>query len=207
MLDMLCLTGEVGWARLSPAGRPSEPGASLVPATPIALFLREHADAWQTLRRDRSERAGTLGEPARRVAARCCDARGASFFARSRGRPAASTPTSCGTRSARWSPAGLVDVRRLRRFARARLGGARTRRRSTIGAATSPAAGRLSRGAATRPTRDDGGRAPGVDAAAPLRRRLPPAADARDERRDRGASWRASTAGSRRAARSAAAGS
>jgi ATP-dependent helicase Lhr and Lhr-like helicase len=44
MLDMLCLTGEVGWARLSPAA------TSVVSATPIALFLRAHADAWQSLR-------------------------------------------------------------------------------------------------------------------------------------------------------------
>jgi len=43
-LDMLCLAGEVGWARLSPAQ------TSVVGATPIALFLREHADAWQSLR-------------------------------------------------------------------------------------------------------------------------------------------------------------
>ena len=39
MLDMLCLAGEVGWARLSPRRRCSSCG----PATPIALFLREHA--------------------------------------------------------------------------------------------------------------------------------------------------------------------
>ena len=56
MLDLLCLTGEVGWARLSPP-RP-EPGASgdplarLVGATPVALFLREHADLWQGLRQN-----------------------------------------------------------------------------------------------------------------------------------------------------------
>jgi ATP-dependent Lhr-like helicase len=46
LLDMLCLAGEVGWARLSPAQ------TSVVGATPIALFLREHADAWQSLRGD-----------------------------------------------------------------------------------------------------------------------------------------------------------
>jgi ATP-dependent Lhr-like helicase len=40
MLDMLCLTGAVAWARLS-----SGP-TQVVGATPIALFLREHADAW-----------------------------------------------------------------------------------------------------------------------------------------------------------------
>jgi ATP-dependent Lhr-like helicase len=44
MLDMLCLTGEVGWARLSTG--PTQ----VVGATPIALFLREHADAWLALR-------------------------------------------------------------------------------------------------------------------------------------------------------------
>ena len=44
LLDMLCLAGEVAWARLSPAQ------TSVVGATPIALFLREHADAWQSLR-------------------------------------------------------------------------------------------------------------------------------------------------------------
>jgi ATP-dependent Lhr-like helicase len=43
MLDMLCLTGAVAWARLS-----SGP-TQVVGATPIALFLREHADAWIVL--------------------------------------------------------------------------------------------------------------------------------------------------------------
>jgi len=44
MLDMLCLSGEVGWARLSSG--PSQ----VVGATPIALFLRERADDWWALR-------------------------------------------------------------------------------------------------------------------------------------------------------------
>ena len=44
LLDMLCLTGEVSWARLSSG--PSQ----IVGATPIALFLREHADPWLALR-------------------------------------------------------------------------------------------------------------------------------------------------------------
>jgi len=47
MLDTLCLTGEVGWARLSSSARDA---TQLVGATPVALFLREHGDAWQTLR-------------------------------------------------------------------------------------------------------------------------------------------------------------
>ena len=46
MLDMLCLTGEIAWARLSP--RPAELTelARLTPATPIALYRREHAASW-----------------------------------------------------------------------------------------------------------------------------------------------------------------
>ena len=77
MLDMICLAGEVGWARLSP---PQTPGAiaPLVSATPIALFLREHEDAWRMLR---APAAGepTLSDPARRVLS-ALHARGASFF-------------------------------------------------------------------------------------------------------------------------------
>jgi ATP-dependent Lhr-like helicase len=46
-LDMLCLTGETGWARLSAAAERA-PGRN--PAMRVALFLREHADAWHTLR-------------------------------------------------------------------------------------------------------------------------------------------------------------
>jgi ATP-dependent Lhr-like helicase len=44
MLDMLCLSGEVGWARIS-----SGP-TQVVGATPISLFLRERADDWWALR-------------------------------------------------------------------------------------------------------------------------------------------------------------
>jgi ATP-dependent Lhr-like helicase len=69
VLDMLCLTGAVGWARLSPAT------TGAVASTPIALFLRENAAAWLTLRTD--------GEIAlSEVAQRILDAlrlRGASF--------------------------------------------------------------------------------------------------------------------------------
>jgi ATP-dependent Lhr-like helicase len=47
-LDLLCLTGEIGWARLShPVGGAS--GRNTL-APRVALFLREHADAWHTLR-------------------------------------------------------------------------------------------------------------------------------------------------------------
>ncbi|MBI3048570.1 MAG: DEAD/DEAH box helicase [Acidobacteria bacterium] len=47
-LDILCLTGEVAWARLSTG--PTQ----VVGATPIALFLRQHADAWLALRPERT---------------------------------------------------------------------------------------------------------------------------------------------------------
>ncbi len=91
MLDMLCLSGDVGWARLS-----SGP-TQVVGATPIALFLREHAQEWWALRADaerspvasgerglqraRSENdsSGVLSESARRILDRL-RAHGASFL-------------------------------------------------------------------------------------------------------------------------------
>jgi ATP-dependent Lhr-like helicase len=51
MLDMLCLTGEVGWARFSTPTRSEAPGISQLGAmTPVALFLHEHGSLWQSLR-------------------------------------------------------------------------------------------------------------------------------------------------------------
>jgi ATP-dependent Lhr-like helicase len=86
MLDMLCLAGEVGWARLSTPRGAGEP-PRLAPATPIALFLREHVDAWRALRvRAVQETAPSdawspehLTEDARRVLS-LLQSRGASFF-------------------------------------------------------------------------------------------------------------------------------
>ena len=85
MLDTLCLTGEVGWARLS---SPSRDATQLVGATPIALFLREHADAWTALkearrRRDADVRAADerRDPPARSACSTLLRARGASFIA------------------------------------------------------------------------------------------------------------------------------
>ncbi|MFL6247658.1 MAG: ATP-dependent DNA helicase, partial [Thermoanaerobaculia bacterium] len=69
LLDMLCLTGEVGWARLSPAT------STVVSATPIALFLRANADAWQSLR---DESTIELSDAARAVL-ETLRTRGASF--------------------------------------------------------------------------------------------------------------------------------
>jgi ATP-dependent Lhr-like helicase len=80
MLDMLCLTGEVGWARLS-----SGP-TQVVGATPIALCLREHTNHWLALREEepgtRATKPSHLTEPLGRSAQNVYDhlrARGASF--------------------------------------------------------------------------------------------------------------------------------
>jgi ATP-dependent Lhr-like helicase len=87
MLDMLCLAGEAAWGRLSVAGASRAPLAatatpappSLVPATPVALFLREHAAAWRSLR-PYDEEAPPLSDAARSALA-VLRSRGASFFA------------------------------------------------------------------------------------------------------------------------------
>ena len=72
-LDTLCLTGEVGWARLS-----SGP-TQVVGATPIALFVRAHADHWFGLRAsdDNVERS-ELSDAAQRLLDHL-RSRGASF--------------------------------------------------------------------------------------------------------------------------------
>jgi len=80
MLDMLCLTGEIGWARLSPAA--ADVRGRLIGATPVALFLREHGDLWRALREDpgdRTDPVSTLGRTARTVYD-ALGSRGASFF-------------------------------------------------------------------------------------------------------------------------------
>ena len=67
-LDTLCLAGETGWARLT---RPADGAADRKPALRVALFLREHGDAWQTLRfAERNEADGIeahLTDTARQV--------------------------------------------------------------------------------------------------------------------------------------------
>ncbi len=73
-LDLLCLTGEVGWARLS-----SGP-TQMVGATPIALFLRDHATDWLALRASTpSTGDGDARSDAARSVLECLRTRGASF--------------------------------------------------------------------------------------------------------------------------------
>ena len=74
MLDMLCLAGEVGWARLS-----TPKILKLASVTPIALFLREHGDAWHALRPRDGSVEPAITDDARVVLARL-RSRGASFF-------------------------------------------------------------------------------------------------------------------------------
>ncbi len=76
MLDTLCLTGEAGWARLSSSARDA---TQLVGATPIALFLREHGDAWQQLRELDAEDPSEILAPAGRAVLDALRTRGASF--------------------------------------------------------------------------------------------------------------------------------
>jgi ATP-dependent helicase Lhr and Lhr-like helicase len=77
-LDTLCLAGEAGWARLSRRGET----ANSQPALRVALLVREHANAWQTLRltaqNGADQRAERLDDEARQVL-QWLHARGASF--------------------------------------------------------------------------------------------------------------------------------
>ena len=179
MLDMICLAGEAGWGRLSPAtvaGRPgAQPGAGDADRALPARACGRVADAAATAEEP------PLGEAARRVSVGAPVA-WSVVLRRSRPSLRARRRPGCGMRSARWSPAGSRR-RTDSRDCVPSCGRRADARRSTIVAATSPAGGRPSRHATRRHARR-GGRAPGVVAAPPLRGRVPTAAHARDERRD-----------------------
>ncbi len=51
MIDMLCLTGQAGWGRLSAAATDVPRSGAANRHLRIALFVREHADAWRELAR------------------------------------------------------------------------------------------------------------------------------------------------------------
>ena len=202
MLDTLCLTGEVGWARLSSAG--GEP-TQVVSATPVALFLRaarRGLGSPEGLRRARCvERTATVAQ--RRLGLRrgwrTTRVRRSARRRRACPRPLARAEAR---RSSTSSPAPAGIDEKAVRAALRDLGGRRPRRvgwirrpaidhpRSTgrPGAAghRSSIAGTLvaaARRAGRRPTRRRRRRAAGADAAEAVRRRLPAAADARSERR------------------------
>jgi ATP-dependent Lhr-like helicase len=75
LLDLLCLTGRVGWGRLSAPAGPGH-GSRPIRTTPIALFLREHLEAIQALAPPRSGPRSTYATLVRDALAR----RGASFL-------------------------------------------------------------------------------------------------------------------------------
>ena len=202
MLDMICLAGEAGWGRLS-AVVPNGVPTALVPATPVALFLREHAGAWYALRGSDGE-PPLIGRRARGARATAVT-RGASFFTDL----AAACALRCRSTAPGDRPSGRVRSRHLRwifRAACARLRAARGRPDRSTAAPHLPADGRPSKPSERRGAR---GRRPdtGVGAAASLRCRLPSDAGARDERGAMARARRASTGGSKREARFAAAGS
>ena len=179
LLDMVCLSGEAGWTRLSPApaanGRP--PG--LVPATPIALLLPEHAPAWRSLRPAGDEPA--LSDDARAVLS-VLQARGASFFRdliAASGLDAEQVSYALGALAASGLAAsdGFAGLRALVWVARGRPV-PHDRRRSLAGRWTA-----LDGSAERRADPRRGRRTAGPDAAAPLRRGLPPAAHPRGQRR------------------------
>lgn len=79
-LDELCLTGEVGWARLFPPSRDpdkSRPMASLTRAAPVSLFLRDDL-GWLAVRAPQLS-AENLSSPATQIL-ELLTARGAMFW-------------------------------------------------------------------------------------------------------------------------------
>jgi len=75
LLDMVCLTGEVGWARLSSSATDAP---SVVAATPIAIFFREHAAFWTSSVVSGTRDAATL-DPASTAVLDALSRRGALF--------------------------------------------------------------------------------------------------------------------------------
>jgi ATP-dependent Lhr-like helicase len=74
MLDVLCLSGEAGWARLSAPGM-----LKTASVTPIALVVGDHADDWLPATDDDTPSEAGITEDAQAVLERL-RARGASFF-------------------------------------------------------------------------------------------------------------------------------
>ncbi len=84
MLDLLCFSGEVGWARLGPPGRGTALAATSprpIRATPVSIFQREHVRVWLTLSTFEPARvdSATYSAPARSLLT-ALDRAGASFL-------------------------------------------------------------------------------------------------------------------------------
>jgi ATP-dependent helicase Lhr and Lhr-like helicase len=77
---MLCLSGEAAWSRVSAPPASADGGPSqLTSGTPIALFLREHREAWQQGDRDTGALRGAL-RPGARAVLDALERRGPSFL-------------------------------------------------------------------------------------------------------------------------------
>jgi len=80
LLDMLCLSGEIAWGRLSPPSGTADGGPpQLTGATPISIFLREHHEAWRDAHREHADQDPQLRPGARGVLA-ALQQRGPSFL-------------------------------------------------------------------------------------------------------------------------------
>ena len=80
LLDLLCLTGRVAWARLSTPGSLPSDGSHVsrpIRSTPVALFRREHRDRWLELSGTRPEERLSSNAESVRDALR---SKGASFL-------------------------------------------------------------------------------------------------------------------------------
>jgi ATP-dependent Lhr-like helicase len=80
-LDGLCLSGEIGWGRLSPAAPAGNGGHKSGPirTTPLALFRRERGEVWRAIPPETDTTQLSLSHAAQAVF-NCLEGRGASFF-------------------------------------------------------------------------------------------------------------------------------
>jgi ATP-dependent Lhr-like helicase len=75
LLDTLCMTGRIAWGRLA-AGQRENGAAGPIKSTPIALFLREHAEEWLGNGIEQSSQLSSYAQSVKEALER----RGASFF-------------------------------------------------------------------------------------------------------------------------------
>ncbi len=75
LLDTLCMTGRVAWGRLA-AGQRENGAAGPIKSTPVALFLREHAEEWLGGGVEQSSHLSSYAQSVKETLER----RGASFF-------------------------------------------------------------------------------------------------------------------------------
>jgi ATP-dependent Lhr-like helicase len=78
-LDGLCLSGEIAWGRVSPAGPANGHKSGPIRTTPISLFRRERGAVWRSLNAPVDPAQLSLSHSARALL-EALDQRGASFF-------------------------------------------------------------------------------------------------------------------------------